>query len=106
MEQSFTFDNLYAALEKSEGYMIGVTILDRGNLRHYLLTKNFPRTDLLMSHNKVKSLAIEELEKPEEVAGKVTPIPFRPKIQPTAVIKPTGVEMIPPKKKEKDAKNT
>lgn len=56
-------EDLVSALESSEGYAIGITLLNNNILNHYLLTKKFPLLDLLKSWNKVKELMVETLEK-------------------------------------------
>jgi len=49
--------------EMAEGFMIGVSILNKGTIQHYLLTRDFPFVDMLKSWAKVKNLVIENLEK-------------------------------------------
>ena len=48
-----------------EGYMIGITTIDKGRLNHHLLTHKFPLVDLLRSCGEVKKLAIKRLEEGE-----------------------------------------
>jgi len=50
------------ALSMSEGFMVGITLKEKGDLYHYLLTKDFPKLDMLKSLTKIKGLVIEGLE--------------------------------------------
>ena len=54
--------DLNLALQLSEGYMISVTLKDKGELNHYLLTKDFPKLDMLKSLKKSRDLVVENLE--------------------------------------------
>jgi len=58
-----SLEELNIVLEESEGYAVGITLLNKGVLNHYLLTKKFPLLDLLKSGSKVKELMVEMLEK-------------------------------------------
>jgi len=55
-------EELDLALSVSEGYMVTVTLKEKGELNHYLLTKAFPRLDMLPSLRKCRGLIVENLE--------------------------------------------
>ena len=60
-------DDLKKAMEESEGYMVGVTLLNKGKLEHFFFTNNFPYLDFLRSLKHIKDLAVQQLEKESEL---------------------------------------
>jgi hypothetical protein len=74
MERNLTdredFKEILDEINKSRGYWLGITILnDDGNLKHYLVSNNFPKLDFLRSNKKIKELIIDDLEKDEGDMG-------------------------------------
>jgi hypothetical protein len=63
-EKVFNFEELKGVLEKSEGFMIGLTTINGGDLRHFLLTEKFPLVDMLPSLQKIKEISVNRLEDP------------------------------------------
>ena len=55
-------DDLKLVTEDADGFAIGISILNKGEIQHYLLTRDFPLLDLLKSWAKVKGLMISQLE--------------------------------------------
>lgn len=66
-------DELTEMLRNAEGYMIGVTLYERGKLTHYLVTEKFPAIDMLKSHAKVKEQIIESMENERPVKDAPNP---------------------------------
>jgi len=62
MKQINNVKDLTEALNFSEGFMINVTLLNKGQLTHYLLTEKFPQLDMLRSLKSSKELVINKLE--------------------------------------------
>ena len=62
-EEEITLDNFVPFLKKQDGYMVGFTTLKDGQLKHYLFTDKFMVADMLKSHNNVRQLIIDDLEK-------------------------------------------
>ena len=67
MEKINSIKDLNEAIKNSVGYMLGVTLFDGKNLTNFLLTKDFPKTDLLQSLGSIKELVISELENPTKI---------------------------------------
>jgi len=58
-------------VKAGKGYMIGMTILTKtGELKHSLITENFPKVDMLQAHNKVEGLIVEKLKEDNKEIGK------------------------------------
>ena len=55
-------EDLKVVTDSADGFMIGISILSKGEIQHSLLTKDFPLADLLKSWGKVKGLVIQNLE--------------------------------------------
>ena len=58
-----SLEELQEMTDKSKGYLITATLFDGKKLQHYLLTKEFPKVDLLTSFAEVKELVVAESEK-------------------------------------------
>ena len=56
---------LEIAMRISQGYMIAITLKEGDELSHYLLTKDFPKLDMLKSLKKSRDLIVENLEASE-----------------------------------------
>jgi len=58
-------------VKAGKGYMIGMTILTKtGELKHSLITDNFPKVDMLKAHSKVEGLIVEGLKEDNRDIGK------------------------------------
>lgn len=57
MEDRFDINNLQEQLEKCNGYMIGITFLNKGILTNHFLTNNFPIADIKISLAELGKLA-------------------------------------------------
>lgn len=53
-------------IKDADSFFIGVTIKKGNELRHEIVTQNFPLVELLSSCAKIKGLVIEEMEKTSE----------------------------------------
>jgi hypothetical protein len=62
-EENMELAELTEKLKVATGYMVTISILtEAGKIEHSLLTNNFPKVDMLLSHNYVKKLIIKNLE--------------------------------------------
>ena len=50
------------AAKNSEGYLLGVSLLNQGHLKTYFITKKFPRLDYLKVIGELEKLAIKDLK--------------------------------------------
>lgn len=57
-------EDLAVAAKECVGYMACVTLFDGEHLRNYLITKDFPRGDMLPAIKDLKELVVENLETP------------------------------------------
>ena len=58
-------------VKMGKGYMLGVTILTKtGELKHSLITDNFPKVDMLSAHSKVEGLIVAGLKEDKQEIGK------------------------------------
>lgn len=55
-------EEIIGSAKQSEGYMLGLTLLNGGELKHYFIVKSFPDNDVLKSLKEIKELAIKKLE--------------------------------------------
>lgn len=53
---------LNVALKLSEGFLVTVTLKEKDELQHFILTKRFPNLDMLKSLKESKNLIVEHLE--------------------------------------------
>lgn len=60
-------ENLVEKLSVASGYMLAISILSEGKLEHTLITKDFPKADMLASHQRTKELIVENLESEGDV---------------------------------------
>ena len=63
-----SLDNIYQKINNSSKYMVAVTIIGEvdakgNNVEHILVTKDFPKEEMLKSHSAIKELIIKEMEK-------------------------------------------
>ncbi len=79
-------DELKMALEISDGYMVSVTVLENDELRTFLLTKDFPKLDMLPSLRGTKNLIVENLEETKHQRR------MRPKVMPGRPVEAPPVE--------------
>jgi len=57
-------------LKAGKGYMLGITMLTKtGELKHSLITENFPKVDMLSAHQKVEGLIVENLKEDNREIG-------------------------------------
>lgn len=91
---------LNLALDISDGYMISVTLLEDQELRTFLLTKNFPKLDMLPSLKKTKNLIVDNLEEVELRENLI----FEEKVP--VEINTTNAEEAEFKEEEKDVKDS
>jgi hypothetical protein len=52
------------AAQKANVYMVSVTILEKGEFKHHLLTNNFPNGEMLRCHAEIEKLVIGQLKEP------------------------------------------
>jgi hypothetical protein len=57
MKDKLVVGELQEKLRASQGYMVGVTLLEDGILSHYLLTSNFPVGDIKDSMGELVKLS-------------------------------------------------
>ena len=55
-------DDVIKLLKEGNGYMVAVTVLVNGNLKHNLITKAFPEIDVIKSIAAIEKLAVERLK--------------------------------------------
>jgi len=53
---------LFSAATNSEGFLVGLTTLNNGELKHYLIVNKFPESDMLKASKEIKNLIIQKLE--------------------------------------------
>lgn len=57
-----TLDDYIRALNEEKSFYVTITVSKNGQLKHNVLTLNFPKEDLLRSHSAIKKILIEQLE--------------------------------------------
>jgi hypothetical protein len=63
-ERIGSLEELVVAAGDAVGFMACVTLFDGEKLRNYLITKDFPRGDMLPAMKDLKDLVVENLETP------------------------------------------
>lgn len=56
------FEEIISSAKNSEGYMLGLTLKNEGELNHFFIVKSFYDGDILKSLKEIKELAIKKLE--------------------------------------------
>ena len=57
-------NELMEKLKTAQGYQLGISILNKkGNLEHNLVTKEFPKVDMLSSLAEIRKLVLKDLER-------------------------------------------
>ena len=60
--KSAQLEELFDFLKNNTGYLIAVTILSNGKLKHQLITSDFPEIDVIKSIASYEKLAVERLK--------------------------------------------